>query len=82
MTTTDRPRFTPRGRDETFAASIVRERTTAATILTFGTVLFVAAIAIPLGAVPAVLSALTLPLPLVVLWLSSDVLRSDERGRR
>ena len=50
-----------------------------AAILTGGTLLFLTVLGFALGPLAVVLSAITLPVPLLLLWLATDVHRSDER---
>ncbi len=60
--------------------SIQKARRAQAAVLTSIAVATVVAIAVVFGPMGFVLSAITLPLPIMVLWLASDVLRSDERA--
>lgn len=59
---------------------IVRARIGIAVVLTAIVALVGLALALTLGKVGFLLYALTMPVPLALLWLSSDVLRADERG--
>jgi hypothetical protein len=49
-----------------------------AAILTGGTLLLLTGLGLTLGPMAVVLSAITLPVPLTLLWLAADVYRSDE----
>lgn len=60
--------------------SIQKGRRAQAAVLTAISVATVVAIGAVFGLTGFLLSALTLPLPLTVLWLASDVLRSDEKA--
>ncbi|MDF2693904.1 MAG: hypothetical protein K0S65_2287 [Labilithrix sp.] len=61
---------------------IVRARIGIAVVLTAIVALVGLALAVTLGKVAFLVYALTMPVPLALLWLSSDVLRADERGAR
>jgi len=58
--------------------AIVRRRIGLAALLTGVTIGIGACLGIALGPTAVLLFALPLPVPLALLWLSSDVLRADE----
>ena len=58
-----------------------RTRLGQAALLTGITVALVAALGLTLGAFAAFLAVVTLPGPLVLLWMSADVFRADELER-
>ncbi len=60
-------------------SDVVRGRTTMAAALTALTLAFAVGFGVAFGLQGLLAFALTLPVPLVLLWLSSDVARSDER---
>jgi hypothetical protein len=62
--------------------SIVRSRIAAAAALTVATVAIGVALGLALGPVAILMFVLPLPVPLILLWLSTDVLRADERDSR
>jgi ABC-type spermidine/putrescine transport system permease subunit II len=57
-----------------------RNRVMQATVVTAVVAAFIVTIGVTLGFAGIVLSAITLPVPLTLLWLSSDVLRADEQA--
>jgi hypothetical protein len=58
---------------------IVRQRIAISGALTAFAVVAAVGVGLALGPTFLLMSGLTLPAPLVLLWLSSDVLRSDEK---
>lgn len=85
MTTTASSRPNIRARSNEAPATddlIVGKRTAMASGLTVFAVGLAAAVAAAFGPTVFCLFAVTLPAPLILLWLSTDVVRSDERGAR
>jgi hypothetical protein len=82
MTTSASIRSVAHRADSTSSRSthpIVRARTGIAVVLTAISVGMGLALGLMLGKVALALYLATLPVPLCLLWFSSDVLRSDER---
>lgn len=82
MTITASSRTNARVHNETSATDdvIVGKRTAIASGLTVFAVGLAAAVAASFGPTVFFMFAVTLPAPLILLWLSTDVVRSDERG--
>ena len=59
--------------------SMVKRRKAQASIMTVVAIAVVAAIGAMFGTIAFIMAVLPLPVPLLLLWLSADVFRADER---
>ena len=60
-------------------STLQRARAGQAAVLTALAVVTVLGLALTLGSTAALLATITMPVPLFLLWMSTDVLRSDEK---